>query len=117
MRKILVLRDLQTQVVHTDTDQRDQLFHTKCRVNDRLCSMIIDDCSCMNVDSSEMVKNLGLVTTTHPKPYALHWLDDGNKVKVTKQLRVGLTMGSYKDEKLCVVIHMDAFHTLLGCPW
>lgn len=30
-----VFRDLQTQVVHVDSDQRDQLFHTKCHVNDR----------------------------------------------------------------------------------
>ncbi|XP_074305008.1 uncharacterized protein LOC141639938 [Silene latifolia] len=53
----------------------------------------------------------------HPKPYNLHWLDDGSKVKVTRQIRVGFTMGSYKDEVLCDVIPMDACHILLGRPW
>lgn len=74
----LVLRALQTQVLHIGAY--------------RLCSLIIDGGSCTNVDSSDMVTKLGLVTTGHPKPYALHWLNNGNKVKVTKQVRVGLAM-------------------------
>ncbi|XP_074267014.1 uncharacterized protein LOC141590315 [Silene latifolia] len=65
----------------------------------------------------KMVPKLGLETTAHPKPYSLHWLDDGNKVKVTRQVRVGLAMGSYSDDVLCDVIPMDACHILLGCPW
>ncbi|KAI3789955.1 hypothetical protein L2E82_02762 [Cichorium intybus] len=113
----LVLRTLQTQLVQADVDQRDQLFHTKCLVKDKWCSLIIDAGSCTNVASSEMVTKLGLITTAHPKPYALHWLDDGNKVKVSKQVKVGLTMGSYEDEILCDVIPMDACHILLGRPW
>ncbi|KAI3740084.1 hypothetical protein L2E82_30502 [Cichorium intybus] len=113
----LVLRTLQTQLVQADVDQRHQLFHTKCLVKDKWCSLIIDGGSCTNVASSEMVTKLGLITTAHPKPYALHWLDDGNKVKVSKQVKVGLTMGSYEDEILCDVIPMDACHILLGRPW
>ncbi|XP_074318118.1 uncharacterized protein LOC141654909 [Silene latifolia] len=114
---ILVLRSLQAQAELIDSDQREQLFHTKCRVNDKWCSVIIDSGSCTNVASDEMVTKLGLTTVTHPKPYALHWLNDGNKVKVTKQVRVGLSMGSYADEVLCDVIPMDACHVLLGRPW
>ncbi|XP_074298833.1 uncharacterized protein LOC141629786 [Silene latifolia] len=64
-----------------------------------------------------MVSKLGLVTTKHPHPYELHCLDDGSSVKVTKQARVGLVMGSYVDEVLCDVIPMDACHILLGRPW
>lgn len=113
----LVLRTLQTQMVHVDSKQRDQISHTKRRVKYKWCSLIIDGSSCTNVASNEMVVKLGLVTTTHPKPYALHWLDDGNNVKVTKQVRVGLAMGSYEDKILCDVILMDACHILLGHPW
>ena len=113
----LVLRALQTQISPTDLDQRDQLFHTKCLVKDKWCSVIVDGGSCTNAASSEMVSKLGLITTAHPRPYALHWLDDGNSVKVSKQVRVGLTMGSYVDEVLCDVIPMDACHILLGRPW
>ncbi|XP_056695519.1 uncharacterized protein [Spinacia oleracea] len=113
----LVLRALQTQISPTDLDQRDQLFHTKCLVKDKWCSVIVDGGSCTNAASSEMVSKLGLITTAHPRPYALHWLDDVNSVQVSKQVRVGLTMGSYVDEVLCDVIPMDACHILLGRPW
>ena len=64
-----------------------------------------------------MVAKLGLVTIDHPKPYALHWQDDRDKVKVTKQVRDGIAMGSYEDEVLCDVILMDSCHILLGRPW
>ncbi|XP_074267334.1 uncharacterized protein LOC141590662 [Silene latifolia] len=114
---VLVLCSLQVQAETIDTDQREQLFHTKCQVNNKWCSVIIDSGSCTNVASDEMVKKLGLATVVHPKPYALHWLNDGNSVKVTKQARIGLAMGSYTDNVLCDVIPMDACHVLLGRPW
>ncbi|XP_074293015.1 uncharacterized protein LOC141619902 [Silene latifolia] len=114
---LLVLRSLQVQVESIDSDQREQLFHTKCQVKNKWCSVIIDGGSCTNVASEEMVSKLGLTTVAHPKPYALHWLNDGNSVKVTRQARVGLSMGSYVDEVLCDVIPMDACHVLLGRPW
>lgn len=40
----------------------------------------------MDVAMSEMVKKLVLVMTSHPKSNSHHWLDDGNKVKVTRQV-------------------------------
>ncbi|XP_074318094.1 uncharacterized protein LOC141654880 [Silene latifolia] len=113
----LVLRTLQAQSSPIETEQRSQIFHTKCQVKDKWCSLIIDGGSCTNVASNEMVEKLKLPTTPHPKPYALHWLDDGNKVKITKQVRVALTMGSYNDDILCDVVPMDACHVLLGQPW
>ncbi|KAK9756245.1 hypothetical protein RND81_01G083900 [Saponaria officinalis] len=103
--------------VPSNFEQRDQIFHTKCQVGDKWCSVIVDGGSCTNVASSEMVTKLGLTTTAHPRPYALHWLDDGSKVRVSRQVRVGLTMGSYSDEIVCDVIPMDACHVLLGRPW
>ncbi|XP_074282769.1 uncharacterized protein LOC141607312 [Silene latifolia] len=114
---LLVLRSLQVQTESIDSDQREQLFHTKCQVKDKWCSVIVDGGSCTNVASSEMVSKLGLTTIAHHRPYALHWLNDGNSVKVTKQVRVGLTMGSYVDDVLCDVVTMDACHILLGRPW
>nr|KAJ0206796.1 hypothetical protein LSAT_V11C500244450 [Lactuca sativa] len=114
---LLVLRALQAKVTREEADQRTQLFHTKCLVNDKWCSVVVDDGSCTNVASSEMVAKLGLVTMNHPKPYALHWLDDNKNIKVTKHVMVGLTMGSYKDDILCDVVPMDACHVILGHPW
>ncbi|XP_074298843.1 uncharacterized protein LOC141629799 [Silene latifolia] len=113
----LVLRTLQARSSPIETEQRSQIFHTKCQVKDKWCSSIIDGGSCTNVASNEMVEKLKLPTTPHPKPYALHWLDDGNKVTITKQVRVTLTMGSYNDDILCDVVPMDACNVLLGRPW
>ncbi|XP_074297562.1 uncharacterized protein LOC141628302 [Silene latifolia] len=113
----LVLRTLKVDSKPIELGQRNQLFHTNCKVNDRWVSLIIDGGSCTNVASTEMVSKLSLKTTKHPHPYALHWLDKGSSVNVTKQARVNLTMGSYVDEILCDVIPMDACHILLGRPW
>ncbi|XP_074315120.1 uncharacterized protein LOC141651300 [Silene latifolia] len=113
----LVLRTLKVDSKPIESGQRNQLFHTNCKVNDRWVSLIIDGGSCTNVASTEMVSKLGRKTTKHPRPYALHWLDNGSSVKVTKQARVNLTMGSYIYEILCDVIPMDACHILLGRPW
>ncbi|XP_074283176.1 uncharacterized protein LOC141607722 [Silene latifolia] len=113
----LVLRTLQAQSTPIEMEQRSQIFHTKCQVKDKWCSLIIDGGSCTNVASSEMVEKLKLPTTPHPRPYALHWLDDGNKVKFTKQVKVALKIGSYNDGILWDVVPMDACHVLLGRPW
>ncbi|XP_074293613.1 uncharacterized protein LOC141620709 [Silene latifolia] len=114
----LVVRSLQAELEPViSAEQQNQLFYTKCQVNDRWCSLIIDGGSCTNAASSEMVSKLSLPTTDHPKPYALHWLDDGSKVKLSRQVQVGLTMGLYQDEVLCDVIPMEACHILLGRPW
>ncbi|XP_074277790.1 uncharacterized protein LOC141601409 [Silene latifolia] len=114
---LVLRRTLQANTDPITTKQREQIFHTKCQVKDKWCSVIIDGGSYTNVASTELVEKLALVTMVPPKPYNLHWLDDGSKLKVTRQVRVGFTMGSYKDEVLCDVIPMDACHILLERPW
>ncbi|XP_040952795.1 uncharacterized protein [Gossypium hirsutum] len=100
-----------------DEQQRETIFHTRCKVQDKVCVVIIDSCSCTNVASSVMVDRLGLKTTKHPNPYKLQWLNDGGELKVTKQVVVLFSIGNYKDEVLCDVVSMDATHLLLGRPW
>ncbi|XP_074314442.1 uncharacterized protein LOC141649656 [Silene latifolia] len=114
---LVLRRMLHSKVEPVVVEQRDQIFHTKCQVGDKWCSVIVDGGSYTNVAATELIAKLALVTTPHPKPYTLHWLDDGSKVKVSKQDRVNFTMGPYKDEVLCDVIPMDACHLLLGRPW
>ena len=58
----LVVRTLQAKPMPLNGDQRDQIFHTKCQVNDKWCSVIIDGGSCTNVASNEMVSKLNLHT-------------------------------------------------------
>ncbi|XP_057993790.1 uncharacterized protein LOC131174452 [Hevea brasiliensis] len=115
---LVTMRTLSAQpIVDSDELQRENIFHTRCVVKEKLCSMIIDGGSCCNVASSLLVEKLGLPTLKHPKPYGLQWLNDCSKVKVTKQVVVPFTIGSYHDEVLCDVVPMIATHILLGRPW
>ncbi|KAI9201576.1 hypothetical protein LWI28_025486 [Acer negundo] len=100
-----------------DELQRDNVFNTRCHVNDKVCSLIIDRGSCTNMASTTMVEKLNLATLKHPKPYKLQWLIDSEEIKVTKQVLVSFSIGKYKDEVLCDVVPMHASHILLGRLW
>jgi hypothetical protein len=47
----------------------DKLFHTKTIVRDRVCALMIDHWSSINVASIEMVDKLGLLKMPHPQTY------------------------------------------------
>ncbi|KAK1581185.1 hypothetical protein Q3G72_003854 [Acer saccharum] len=110
-------RALSAQAKEDDEVQRDNIFHTRCHVNDKVCSMIIDGGSCTNVASTTLVEKLNLTTFKHPKPYKLQWLNDSGEVRVNKQVLVSFSNGKYKDEFICDVVPMNAGHILLGRPW
>ncbi|PKI55427.1 hypothetical protein CRG98_024200 [Punica granatum] len=65
--------------------QRENIFHTRCYIKDKVCSVIIDGGSRTNVASITMVEKLGLPMLKHPKPYKLQWLNDSNEIRVDKQ--------------------------------
>ncbi|KAL4385591.1 hypothetical protein GQ457_15G018070 [Hibiscus cannabinus] len=110
---LVIKRNFATQPTQ-DNQQRENIFHTRCLVNDKVCVVIIDGGSCTNIVSSIMVEKFGLATTKHPNHYRLQWLKDGGEIKVTKQVLVPFTIGKYKDEVLCDVVAMGACHLLLG---
>jgi len=56
---------------HLDDTQRENIFHTRCHINNKLCFMIIDGGSCANVESARVVEKLGLPTIYDTKPYKL----------------------------------------------
>ncbi|KAF7839378.1 Retrovirus-related Pol polyprotein from transposon 297 family [Senna tora] len=101
----------------SDDLQRENTFYTRCHVKDRVCGLIIDGGSCVNVASKLMVEKLGLRTLKHPQPYRLQWLNESGDLKVTKQVLISFSIGKYKDEVLCDVVPMQASHLLLGRPW
>nr|KYP36794.1 hypothetical protein KK1_042056 [Cajanus cajan] len=84
----------------TSLSQRENIFHTRCLVSKRSCSLIVDSGSCSNYCSTRLVNKLALTTIPQPQPYKLHWLNEGD----------------YKDKVLYDVIPMDACHILLGRP-
>ena len=62
-------RGLSVQYKEDDEMQRDNIFHTRCHVQNKVCSVIIDGESCTNVASTNMVEKLGMQTSKHPRPY------------------------------------------------
>jgi hypothetical protein len=61
-----------TQIKVDDMEQqRENIFHTRCYINNKVCSMIIDRGSCTNVASTTLVEKLSLPLLKHPRPYKL----------------------------------------------
>jgi hypothetical protein len=114
---LVARRVLNVQVKEEESNQRENLFHTWCFVNNKVCSVIIDEGSCTNVANTYLVEKLALTTLKHPHPYRLQWLNECGEIKVTRQVLVVLSIGKYKDEVLCDVVPMHACHLLLGRPW
>ena len=65
---VLVARHILSTQLKADCheEQRDNLFHTRCHVQGKACSMIVDGGSCINVVSTLLINRLGLSTIPHP---------------------------------------------------
>ena len=70
--KLMVVRRALNMQAREDAEvQHDNIFHTRCHIKDKVCSMIIDGGSCTNVASTSLVETLNLKTLKHPRPYKL----------------------------------------------
>ncbi|XP_020958773.1 uncharacterized protein LOC110262652 [Arachis ipaensis] len=114
---LVVRHTLNLQVKEDSLEQCQNLFHTRCLVGGKVCSLIIDGGSWTNVASTLMVEKFGLTCVRHPKPYTLQWLNDSGEIKVDKQVTIVFSVEKYVDEALCDVESMQACHLLLGRPW
>ncbi|KAJ9536642.1 hypothetical protein OSB04_un000191 [Centaurea solstitialis] len=114
---LVVKKALNMQMKVDETQHRENIFHTRCLVQGKVCVLIIDGGSCANVVSNEVVEKLNLHTLKHPQPYKLQWLNECGEVKVTKQVLISFSIGQYKDEVMCDVVPMHVSHILLGRPW
>jgi hypothetical protein len=80
MRKVVLTPEKEVE----DTAQRNRIFKTTCKTEDRKCKVIVDSGSTDNLVSAEMVEKLELETTDHLSPYKVSWLQKGHQVGVTK---------------------------------
>jgi len=53
--------------------QRENIFHTRCKILENTYSLIVDIGSCCNCCSTRLVDKLSLTVLPHLKPYKLHW--------------------------------------------
>ena len=113
----MIRRFLGNQAKEEESNQRETLFHTRCLVQGKVCSLIIDGGSCTNVASTRLVSKLELETKPHPRPYKLQWLNEHVEMLCDKQVEVCFKIGKYEDAVLCDVVPMEASHLLLGRPW
>ncbi|XP_070042718.1 uncharacterized protein [Nicotiana tomentosiformis] len=72
-------------------EQRENIFHTRCGINEKTF-IIIDSGSCANVVSSHLANMLALTCMKHPKPYRLQWLNDSGELKVNKQCMISFNV-------------------------
>ena len=114
---LMVRRLLGGQSCDLSQSQRDNIFHTRCKILDKTCSLIVDSGSCCNCCSTRLVSKLNLIIIPHPKPYKLQWLNEQGQMIVNQQVKVPFSIGTYKDEVICDIVLMEVGHILLGRPW
>lgn len=115
---LVVRRTVSGMAIQEEQLQRESIFHTRCTIGGKVCTLIIDGGSCTNVASQTLITKLNLNTTPHPNPYAIQWLNQGKGIHVSNRVLLNFTIGkTYKEEIWCDVIPMDACHVLLGRPW
>ena len=101
-----------------EEEQRENIFHSRCTVQGKVCSMIINSGSCANVISLSMIEKLNLQISVHPHPYNIQWLNQSKWLQVNFHCLISFSIGkNYQDELWFDVIPMDACHMLLGRPW
>ena len=62
----MVKRLLQTRPNEVEQSQRENLFHTRCKVLENTCSLIVDSGPCCNCCSCRLIEKLNLSTTSYP---------------------------------------------------
>lgn len=96
-RELLVVRSaLNEQIKENEKVQCENIFYTRCNVNNKVCSMIIDRGSFTNVASTSLVEKFILTTLKHLKLYKIQWLNNCGEVKVNKQVLVLFSIEMYK---------------------
>ena len=115
---LVVRRTLSNMLDQEGSLQREAIFHTRCTIGGKVCTLIIDGGSCTNVASQVMIDKLKMKTIPHPKPYKIQWLSHSKGIHVTQQVLLSFSIGkTYEEELWCDVVPMDACHVLLGRPW
>jgi hypothetical protein len=66
-------------------DFRSKLFHIRVIMKHTKVNTLIDSGSQSNLISEELVKQLGLKTKIHHKPYTLKWISNNHQMHIIKQ--------------------------------
>jgi hypothetical protein len=108
---------LSVTAVREENNQRHNLFHIQGMIKDKLCRIIVDNGSCNNIASQDLVEKLGLKQRRHPSPYKIQWLNECGTLHVSNIVTIPFSIGRYSDQVECDVVPMQACQLLLGRPW
>jgi hypothetical protein len=97
--------------------QRSNIFQSECKIQDKVCKLIIDGGSFTNAISSDLVHALSLSTRRLPTPRYMQWMNQSGTLKITHKARVKFSVGNYIDTVDCDVVPLSACHLLLGRSW
>eukprot|EP00253_Pinus_taeda_P036053 PITA_36053 len=86
-------------------------------VKGSLLQFIVDNGSQKNIILAEVVKQLGLLTSTHPQPYTIGWLHQGGDLRMSQQCRLPYNVKPFTDEMLCDISPLEFCDVLLGQPY
>ncbi|KAL6313353.1 hypothetical protein AAG906_001063 [Vitis piasezkii] len=115
----LVVRPLLTvpKIKGEEDWRRTSIFQTRISCQGRLCTMIIDGGSSLNIASQELVEKLNLKTERHPNPFRVAWVND-TSIPVSFRCLVTFLFGKDFEESVwCEVLPIKVSHILLGRPW
>ena len=102
---LVIRRALSGIASHEDMEQSECIFHTRCTVSGKVCSLIINGGSCANVASKTMVDKLKTPVTPHPNPYTIQWRNQGKGLQITTRCLLSLSIGkTNKDEVWCDIV-------------
>jgi len=57
---MMIRRTLNNQPTVNHETKRENIFHTRCKVLENICSLIVDSRSCCNCCSTRMVEKLNI---------------------------------------------------------
>jgi hypothetical protein len=97
---------------------RSNLFHIRTIMQHTKINTLIDSGSQTNLISEELVKQLGLKTQVHHKPYTLKWISNHHQMHITKQCTIKFAISSkYADDVTCDVVSLSECGMVLSSPY
>jgi hypothetical protein len=107
-----------TGKIGEDIDCKSKLFHIRVIMRHTKIDTLIDNGSQSNLISEELVKQLGLKTQLHHKPYTLKWISNHHQMHITKQCTIKFSISSkYVDEVTRDVVPLRECGMVLGSPY